>query len=286
MGSLPFVLRPPSAPRSPTRRPRTPLLPRRAQSSRRRARSSISMEPRISSSASTPTKPAPSGVPTPAVAQDLSDAQLDQLFASLPPNSLVRFWAFQGTIATNVATHQLDWGPTRSGVCRGCRSRPAAHRRPRWPGKRLRRGPLAGPGLVRRGIPTGSSTIPAPLTVEVSRRSPTGTISKPSSAGMPHPQRLGMWEPMSEAEASTCSQQYQPTSCSGHQSLSGRSSRGCFALRYFFDTVGGEIHCPRPAAISSRAASWVAGQCGTRVQRLSIRLGQPGYPTCSPTTTI
>src|SRR5665213_259194 len=42
---------------------------------------------------------------------DLSDGQLDQLFASLPANSLVRFWAFQGTMATNVNTHQLDWGP-------------------------------------------------------------------------------------------------------------------------------------------------------------------------------
>ena len=42
---------------------------------------------------------------------DLSDAQLNQLFASLPPNSLVRFWAFQGTMATNINTDQLDWAP-------------------------------------------------------------------------------------------------------------------------------------------------------------------------------
>ena len=28
---------------------------------------------------------------------------------------------------------------------------------------------------------------------------------------------LGMWEPISEAEASTCPAQYQPTNCSGHQ---------------------------------------------------------------------
>src|ERR1700676_3092902 len=37
---------------------------------------------------------------------ELSDVQLNQLFASLPPNSLVRFWAFQGTIGTNYYTHQ------------------------------------------------------------------------------------------------------------------------------------------------------------------------------------
>ena len=40
-----------------------------------------------------------------------SDAQLNQLFSSLPPNSLVRFWAFQDAIATNVHTDQLDWAP-------------------------------------------------------------------------------------------------------------------------------------------------------------------------------
>ena len=40
-------------------------------------------------------------------------AQIDSFFASLRPNSLVRFWAFQGTIATNVHTHQLDWAASR-----------------------------------------------------------------------------------------------------------------------------------------------------------------------------
>jgi mannan endo-1,4-beta-mannosidase len=41
----------------------------------------------------------------------LTDAQLNAFFASLRPNSLVRLWAFQGTMAMNVNTHQLDWGP-------------------------------------------------------------------------------------------------------------------------------------------------------------------------------
>ena len=40
-----------------------------------------------------------------------SDAQLNELFSSLPPNSLVRFWAFQDAIATNVDSDQLDWAP-------------------------------------------------------------------------------------------------------------------------------------------------------------------------------
>ena len=32
-------------------------------------------------------------------------------FGSLHPDSLVRFWAFQGTMATNVHTVQIDWAP-------------------------------------------------------------------------------------------------------------------------------------------------------------------------------
>ena len=38
-------------------------------------------------------------------------AQVDSFFASLRPDSLVRFWAFQGTMATNVHTGQIDWAP-------------------------------------------------------------------------------------------------------------------------------------------------------------------------------
>lgn len=34
---------------------------------------------------------------------------LDAFFAQLRPNSIVRMWAFQGTITTNVTTKRLDW---------------------------------------------------------------------------------------------------------------------------------------------------------------------------------
>jgi hypothetical protein len=56
---------------------------------------------------------------------------------------------------------------------------------------------------------------------------------------------LGMWEPISEAEASTCPPQYQPTDCSGHQTCPSESAAAS-ALRYFFDTVGDEIHTLDP----------------------------------------
>jgi hypothetical protein len=40
----------------------------------------------------------------------VTDAQMDDLFASLRPRSAVRFWAFQG-LATNSTTKQRDWRP-------------------------------------------------------------------------------------------------------------------------------------------------------------------------------
>ena len=49
-----------------------------------------------------------------------SAAQIDAFFASLRPDSLVRFWAFQGTIATNVHTGQLDWQPLDNVFYAGC----------------------------------------------------------------------------------------------------------------------------------------------------------------------
>ncbi len=39
---------------------------------------------------------------------ELTNTQLDDLFASLAPNEVVRFWAFQA-LATNYTTGQLDW---------------------------------------------------------------------------------------------------------------------------------------------------------------------------------
>ena len=39
----------------------------------------------------------------------LDNARLDAFFAGLPPHSMVRMWAFQGSMATNPTTHQRDW---------------------------------------------------------------------------------------------------------------------------------------------------------------------------------
>ena len=37
--------------------------------------------------------------------------QIASLFSSLAPSSLVRFWAFQGDLATDPTTHEINWAP-------------------------------------------------------------------------------------------------------------------------------------------------------------------------------
>jgi mannan endo-1,4-beta-mannosidase len=56
---------------------------------------------------------------------------------------------------------------------------------------------------------------------------------------------LGMWEPMSEAEASTCPAADEPTNCQGHQTCPSESVAAT-ALEYFFNTVGAQIHSLDP----------------------------------------
>ena len=57
---------------------------------------------------------------------------------------------------------------------------------------------------------------------------------------------LGMWEPMSEAEASNCQAPYQGDSCYGHQTCPNEAA--AVALEYFFTTVGSQIRSTRPRA--------------------------------------
>jgi hypothetical protein len=70
-----------------------------------------------------------------------------------------------------------------------------------------------------------------------------------------------MWEPMSEAEASTCPAADEPGNCSGHQTCPSESA-AAGALEYFFTTVGDEIHQLDPSKLVE-AGFLGGGQCGT-----------------------
>jgi hypothetical protein len=184
----------------------------------------------------------------------VSDSQLDQLFSSLPPNSLVRFWAWQGSAAINVTTHQIDWGPLdrvfaaaaayhqrlivvlagQSGQCDG-----GNWKDPAW---------YAG-GFMQPYDANGLT----PLSYWDYMQDVVNRY-KDSPA-------LGMWEPISEPEASTCTAQFQPSNCSGNQTCPSEPVAEQ-ALLYFFNTVGDEIHALDPDHLVESGMIG-NGQCGT-----------------------
>jgi len=209
---------------------------------------------------------------------DLSDGQLDQLFASLPANSLVRFWAFQGTMATNVNTHQLDWGPLDRVFAAA-----AAH------GQRLivtltdQGGTCDGghwqdPSWYQSGFKTVFND---PATTDGRGLTPLSywTYLQDIVTRYAASPALGMWEPISEAEASTCPPAYQPTNCSGHQQCLDEAAAAS-ALRFFFDTVGAEIHTLDPKHLVESGLLG-GGQCGTQGSDYQYVSASPGIDVLS-----
>lgn len=182
-----------------------------------------------------------------------TDAQLASFFASLPPASLVRIWGFQGSIGTNATTHQLDWTPLdrvfsaaashgqyivlslsdQAGTCDDSS----------W------HGPDWYSGGYRNVVNPAGAT---PLSY--------WTYLQDAVAHFKGSSALAMWEPMNEAEASSCAAGYTGSNCFGHTTCSEASAES--ALRSFFDTVGGEIHALDPKhLVESGLAS--GGQCGS-----------------------
>ena len=72
---------------------------------------------------------------------------------------------------------------------------------------------------------------------------------------------LGMWEPMSEAEASSCPAPYQGSDCYGHQTCPNEKAAES-ALEYFFTTVGAQIRLLDPTHLIE-AGLLGGGECGT-----------------------
>jgi hypothetical protein len=208
----------------------------------------------------------------------LSDAQLNQLFSSLAPSSLVRFWAFQGSMATNVHTGQLDWGPLDRVFAAA-----AAH------GQRLivvltdQAGTCDGghwqdPSWYQGGF---RSVFNDPSTTDGRGLTPLSywaylqaIVNRYASSPA-----LGMWEPISEAEASSCSSQFQPSNCSGNQTCPNEPAAAA-ALRYFFDTVGGEIQALDPRHLVENGLL-AGGQCGTQGPDYQYVSASPGIDVLS-----
>ncbi len=204
--------------------------------------------------------------------QMTSGAQLDQLFASLPPDSLVRFWAWQGSAAVDIATHQVDWAPLdrvfaaaaehhqrlvvslagQSGACDG--------------------GDWKGPSWYRDGfMEADDRTGLTPLSYWDYVQA---VVSRYRSSPA-----LGLWEPISEPEASTCPIRYQPSDCGGHQICPDEVTAQA-ALRHFFDAVGSEIHALDPDHLVE-SGTIGSGQCGTSGADFAAVSSSPGIDVLS-----
>ncbi len=208
----------------------------------------------------------------------LTDPQLNGLFASLPSNSLVRITAFQASMATDINTGQLNWTPldrvftaaathnqrlivVMGGQGAGC---DGGHWQdiPWYDGDFMQtiNSPSETDG---RGLTPLSYWSYIQALVSRYRDSPA----------------LGMWEPMGEAEASTCAPQFEPTNCSGHQTCPNEAAAAA-ALRHFYDTVGGEIHTLDPIHLVESGLLG-GGQCGTQGPDYTYVSASPGVDVLS-----
>ncbi len=209
---------------------------------------------------------------------DLSPSELGHLFSSLPRNSLVRFWAFQATMAINVHTHLIDWTPLdrvfasaafhhqrlvvtigdQGGVCDG------SH----W----------QDPSWYEGGF---KSVFNSPSTTDGKGLTPLSywTYLEDIVSRYANSPAVGMWEPISEAESSVCPAQFEPTACSGHQVCVNETSAAS-ALRHFFDIVGTEIHTLDPKhPVESGLLG--GGQCGTQGLDYAYVSASPGIDVLS-----
>ncbi len=208
----------------------------------------------------------------------LTDAQLNAFFASLRPNSLVRLWAFQGTMAMNIDTHQLDWGPLDRVF-----SAAAAH------GQRLIVSLTDQSGTCDNGHWLDPSWYEGGFMDVFNGASNTnGQGMTPMSywdylqAIVTHfrsSSALGMWEPISEPEASTCPSQDEPLNCGGNQTCPDEGV-AAQALRHFFDIVGAEIHSLDPNHLVEDGMLG-SGQCGTEGADYQYVSASPGIDVLS-----
>ena len=186
----------------------------------------------------------------------LTNAQLGAFFGGMPAHSLVRIWAWQGSMATEFRTKKLDWGPldrvvraaaahhdflvmSLAGQSGGCDD---GH----W------KGPQWYDGGYRRAYDDDHRGL-APLSYATYLRDiVTRYASSPA---------VGMWELVNEPEASSCAPGFAGDACYEHLTCSNERAAAT-AMRSFFDTEGGAVHRLDPHHLVE-AGFLGGGQCGT-----------------------
>lgn len=205
----------------------------------------------------------------------LTDTQMDAFFASLPAHSLIRFWAWQGSMAVNVHTGQIDWAPLdrvfsaaaahgdlliASLTSQGGECDDNVWKDPAW---------YSG-GYTRTYGANAIGTVLPLSYYQYVRQIVTRYAASPA---------LGMWEPVNEPEASTCPPGRSGVGCSGYQTCPDHLAAAT-ALRSFFDTIGTEIHQLDPQGLIE-AGFLGAGQCGTSGSDYQYVGASPGIDVLS-----
>jgi hypothetical protein len=183
----------------------------------------------------------------------LSDAQLDSFFASLRPDSLVRFWAFEA-LGVNKLTRMIDYTAldrvfaaerhgqrlipvlgNQAGTCDDGHWKDAA-----WY--------AGGYNQTYNDNGRGLNVVPYPTWV-------SNVVGRYKDSPA-----VGMWEPMNEPEPANCPAGYVGGACYGHQVCPAGAAQ---TLRGFFDQIGGQIkRLDRTHLVISGVIG--TGQCGAR----------------------
>lgn len=178
---------------------------------------------------------------------------LDGFFAQFRPNSRVRLWAWQGTMAVNHRTGQIDW----TGLDRVVEAAQRHNQRlilslgsqsgecddGQWKDKAWYDG-----GYRRRAPSTGL----LPLSYWEYVRAIVSRY-KDSPA-------IGMWELINEPEVSECPPGFSGGACNGRQTCPDHEA-AARSLRAFFDTVGAEVKRLAPHHLIESGVIG-SGQCG------------------------
>lgn len=191
---------------------------------------------------------------------EFSDEQLDSFFSALPAHSLVRFWAFQGTLGINDNTFELDWTPIDRvfNVCEtyGHRLIPSLANQGGTCDNDYYQGPAWYFGGFKEVFNNKTNTNGLGLT-PLSYWDYVNQIVpryKNSSA-------LGMWELINEPGPNTCLGSSIQSYCLNNSSCLNQTYAS-LALRYFYDNVGNLIHQLDPYHLVE-SGMLGSGQCGT-----------------------
>jgi hypothetical protein len=180
---------------------------------------------------------------------------LDGFFQQLRPNSMVRLWAWQGALAVNRASKQLDWTGLDRVVAAAERntqklilslgSQSGTCDDGHWKDKAWYDG---GYRQVHNDYGNGLT----PLSYWDYVRAVVSRY-KDSPA-------IGMWELVNEPEVSECPAGYRGEQCMGRQTCPSNDA-AARSLRRFFDTVGAEVKRLDPRHLIESGVIG-SGQCG------------------------